>query len=149
MIIDNAFLDQLTAKAQTSPRKRMHYDLRDDTADTSMRMLNALEPGTVIPIHRHNDTSEEIVVLRGEVEEVLFDDKGNEVECYHLTAGGDIMACRVPMGQYHTCRSLKSGSVIIEFKRGMYNPETTEDYFVAEDMKLGGTKQEKPDTNLS
>lgn len=133
MVIDKAFLDQLTDAAKASPRKRMHYDLRDDENDLSMRMLNAMEPETVIPIHRHNETTEEIVVLRGEVEEILYDDKGNEVERYHLTAGGDVMACRVPMGQYHTCRSLKSGSVIIEFKRGMYDPETTEDLFMAED----------------
>lgn len=128
MIIDNAFLDRLTAQAQASPRKRMHYDLRDDPADTSMRMLNAMEPGTEIPIHRHNDTSEEIVVLRGAVEEVFYDDQGNETERYRLEAGGDAMACHVPIGQYHTCRSLKSGSVIMEFKRGMYDPKRTEDF---------------------
>lgn len=133
MVIDKAFLDRLTEEAKASPRKRMHYDLRDDENDLSMRMLNAMEPETVIPIHRHNETTEEIVVLRGEVEEILYDDQGNEVERYHLKAGGDAMACRVPIGQYHTCRSLKSGTVIIEFKRGMYDPETTEDLFVAED----------------
>lgn len=128
MVIDKAFLDRLTEEAKASPRKRMHYDLRDDENDLSMRMLNAMEPETVIPIHRHNATTEEIVVLRGEVEEILYDDQGNEVERYHLKAGGDAMACRVPIGQYHTCRSLKSGTVIIEFKRGMYDPATTEDF---------------------
>jgi cupin fold WbuC family metalloprotein len=128
MVIDKAFLDRLTEEAKASPRKRMHYDLRDDENDLSMRMLNAMEPETVIPIHRHNETTEEIVVLRGEVEEILYDDQGNEVERYHLKAGGDAMACRVPIGQYHTCRSLKSGTVIIEFKRGMYDPATTEDF---------------------
>ena len=128
MVIDKAFLDRLTEEAKASPRKRMHYDLRDDENDLSMRMLNAMEPETVIPIHRHNATTEEIVVLRGEVEEILYDDQGNELEHYFLKAGGDAMACRVPIGQYHTCRSLKSGTVIIEFKRGMYDPATTEDF---------------------
>lgn len=128
MVIDKVFLDRLTEEAKASPRKRMHYDLRDDENDLSMRMLNAMEPETVIPIHRHNATTEEIVVLRGEVEEILYDDQGNEVDRYHLKAGGDAMACRVPIGQYHTCRSLKSGTVIIEFKRGMYDPATTEDF---------------------
>ena len=128
MVIDKVFLDRLTEKAKASPRKRMHYDLRDDENDLSMRMLNAMEPETVIPIHRHNETTEEIVVLRGEVEEILYDDQGNEQEHYYLKAGGDAMACRVPIGQYHTCRSLKSGTVIIEFKRGMYDPSTTEDF---------------------
>lgn len=128
MVIDKVFLDRLTEEAKASPRKRMHYDLRDDENDLSMRMLNAMEPETVIPIHRHNETTEEIVVLRGEVEEILYDDQGNEQEHYCLKAGGDAMACRVPIGQYHTCRSLKSGTVIIEFKRGMYDPVTTEDF---------------------
>lgn len=128
MVIDKDFLDRLTEEAKASPRKRMHYDLRDDENDLSMRMLNAMEPETVIPIHRHNETTEEIVVLRGEVEEILYDDQGNEQEHYYLKAGGDAMACRVPIGQYHTCRSLKSGTVIIEFKRGMYDPATTEDF---------------------
>ena len=128
MVIDKAFLDQLTDAAKASPRKRMHYDLRDDENDLSMRMLNALEPETVIPIHRHNETSEDVIVLRGEVEEIFYDDQGNEVGRYRLKPGGDMMACRVPMGQYHTCRSLQSGSVIIEFKRGMYDPATTEDF---------------------
>lgn len=128
MVIDKAFLDRLTEEAKASPRKRMHYDLRDDENDLSMRMLNAMEPETVIPIHRHNETTEEIVVLRGEVEEILYDDQGNEQEHYYLKAGSDAMACRVPIGQYHTCRSLKSGTVIIEFKRGMYDPATTEDF---------------------
>ena len=129
LLSDEAFLDALTEKAKTSERLRMHYDLRDTSADQSMRMLNALEPGTIVPIHRHNDTSEEVVCIRGCVEEILYDDNGCEVARFRLSPQSGVMHCHVPMGQYHICKSLQSGSVIIEFKNGKYNPRETEDIF--------------------
>ena len=129
LLSDEAFLDALTEKAKASERLRMHYDLRDSAEEQSMRMLNALEPGTVIPIHRHNDTSEEVICIRGCVEEVLYDDSGEETARLRLSPRSGVIHCRVPMGQFHTCQSLESGSVIIEFKAGKYNPRTTEDIF--------------------
>jgi len=126
MLLDNTLFDELTAQARLNPRLRQHYDLRDSADDTSMRMLNALEPGTVIPVHRHT-TSEDVVCLRGAVEEVLFDDAGEEVQRFRLVAGSEVIAVHVPMGVYHTCQSLMSGSVILEFKNGKYDPETTEE----------------------
>lgn len=128
MTIDKLFLDKLTQEAQASPRKRMHYDLRDSENDESQRMLNAIEPGTVIPIHRHTMTSEDVIVLRGRAEEVFYDDKGNETGRCLLVPGSDTPAIHVPMGQYHTCRSLELGTVIIEFKNTKYDPETTEEF---------------------
>ena len=127
MKIDQALLNRLTEQAKASPRKRQHFDLRDSPEEPCMRMLNALEPETVIPIHRHRETSEEVVVLRGVVEEVLYNDVGEEVERYRLEPGSECMACKVPIGMYHTCRSLQSGSVILEFKQGMYDPVSTEE----------------------
>ena len=127
MIIDQEFLDKLSVEAGQSPRKRVHYDLRDTAEEGSMRMLNAVEPGTVIPIHRHLETSEEVIILRGEVEEVFYNPQGEETERFHLIAGGDAVAIHVPIGQYHTCRSLQPGSVIMEFKNGRYDPQTTDD----------------------
>ena len=118
----------LTAQAQSSPRLRMHYDLRDSVDDESQRMLNAIEPGTVIPVHRHTGTSEDVVVLRGRAEELFFDGQGNETGHWLLVPGSDTPAIHVPRGQYHTCRSLESGTVIIEFKNTKYDPETTEDF---------------------
>ena len=72
--IDSTLLDSLTSQAQASPRKRMNYDLRNSSEDTSQRMLNAIEPDSVIPIHRHKKTSETVVVLRGRVIEDFYDD---------------------------------------------------------------------------
>ena len=132
MEIDGRLLDQLTERAKASPRHRMHYDLRDSEEEMSMRMLNAIEPDTIIPIHRHVGTSEDVIVLRGEAVEVLYDEHGHEVSRCHLMAGSECVACHVPKGQYHTCRSLCSGTVIFEFKTGRYNPETTEDLLVKE-----------------
>lgn len=128
MVIDSVLLDMLTGAAKESPRLRMHYDLRDSDADGSMRMLNALEPGTVIPVHRHRETSEDVICIRGCVEEVLYDECGVEVERVRLSPNSGVMQCHVPVGQFHTCRSLESGSVIMEFKNGKYNPATTEDF---------------------
>lgn len=128
MLIDKELLDNLTFQAKASPRLRMNYDLRDSKEDESQRMLNAIEPGTVIPIHRHTGTSEDVVILRGKAEEVFFDERGNELGRWLLLPGGDIPAIHVPIGQYHTCQSLESGTVIIEFKNTKYDPVTTEDF---------------------
>ena len=110
----------------------MHYDLRDSVEDGCQRMLNAIEPGTVIGVHRHTGTSETVAVLRGTAEEVFFDDRGNETGRFRLTPGGlapgTHAAIQIPMGQYHTLRSLESGTVIIEFKNGKYDPEGTEEF---------------------
>lgn len=128
MLIDNTFLNNLTAQAKSSPRLRMIYDLRDSPEDDSQRIINAIEPGSDVPIHRHVFTSEDVIVLRGKAVEVFFDNDGKESERFLLVPGSDSPALHIPKGQYHTCRSLESGTVIIEFKNTRYNPETTEDY---------------------
>ena len=127
MIIDRNLLDSLTQKAKASPRLRMNLDLRDSADDQSQRMLNAIEPGTEVPVHRHPQTSEEVVVLRGKAQEVFFDEQGNETDRWLLIPGGDVPAIHVPAGQFHTCRSLESGTVILEFKNGRYSAEGTEE----------------------
>ena len=113
----------LLGQAAASERKRMHYDLRTSPEEGSMRMLNALQPDPKIPLHRHNDTSESVFVLKGIVEEVLFDNQGNELERVRLTVGE---GCQVSKAQYHTAIAIVP-SVIVEFKDGMYDPDTTED----------------------
>ena len=139
MKIDNTLLDNLTAQAQASPRLRMNMDLRNSAADTSQRMLNAIEPGSVVPIHRHRKTSETVVVLRGRVVEEYYSSEGLVEASYELAASGDArsesgmteresgmteVACalNIPPGQWHTLRALESGTVILEMKDGAYEP---------------------------
>lgn len=127
MNIDQQLLDDLTAQAQASPRLRMNMDLRDSSEDQSQRMLNALEPGTVLPIHRHRKTSETVAILRGRAVQYLYDDDGKETGSVLLEAGGEIPAMQVEMGQWHRLESLESGTVIVEFKNGAYEPIGPED----------------------
>ena len=128
VIIDNTLLDNLTAQAKASPRLRMNYDLRNSSADTSQRMLNAIEPGSVVPIHRHKKTSETVVVLRGRVVEEFYDEL--ERTCcatYEVSPSGPVHALNIPAGVWHTLRSLESGTVILEVKDGAYEPIGEED----------------------
>jgi cupin fold WbuC family metalloprotein len=106
----------------------MNYDLRTSDADTSQRMLNAIEPGSVVPIHRHQKTSETFVVLRGRVVEEFYDEL--EMTCsatYEVSAGGPICAMNIPAGQWHRLECLESGTVILEMKDGAYEPIGPED----------------------
>ena len=120
MIIDQHILDELTAQAKASPRLRMNLDLRNSPADKSQRMLNALEPGTVLPIHRHRDTSETVVCVRGHCEEYFFDVSGTRIAVVDLVPGGNIL--NIPAGAWHSLRSLESGTVVLECKDGPWEP---------------------------
>ena len=127
MLIDTNLLDVLTAQAKASPRLRMNLDLRNSPADQSQRMLNALEPGTVMPIHRHRHTSETVVVSRGKVKWLYYNDKGELTDTILVEAGGDIFGLSVPMGQWHSLECLESGSVILECKDGAWEAMREED----------------------
>ena len=121
--IDNILLDSLTEQAKASPRLRMNYDLRNSSEDTSQRMLNAIEPGSEVPIHRHQKTSETVVVLRGRVIEEFYDELERRCEAiYEISPSGPTLALNIPAGQWHTLRSLESGTVILEVKDGKYEP---------------------------
>ena len=122
MLIDSLLLDKLTAQAKESPRLRMNLDLRNSDADSSQRMLNAIEPGSVVPIHRHQKTSETVVVLRGRVVEEYYSSDGAVEASYELSAGGPVCALNIPSGQWHTLRALESGTVILEMKDGPFEP---------------------------
>ena len=128
MIIDTLLLDELTAQAKASPRLRMNLDLRNSDADSSQRMLNAIEPGSVVPIHRHQKTSETLVVLRGRLVEEYYSSQGELVATFELAAGtesaGKAVACalNIPAGQWHTVRAIESGTIILEMKDGAYEP---------------------------
>lgn len=126
--IDTILLDSLTEQAKASLRLRMNYDLRNSSADTSQRMLNAIEPKSEIPIHRHQKTSETVVVLRGRIIEEFYDDLECRCEAtYELSPSGPICALNIPAGQWHTLRSLESGTVILAIKDGAYEQIGPED----------------------
>ena len=127
MIISQEILDELTASAKASPRLRMNMDLRNSSADQSQRMLNALEPGTVMPIHRHRTSSETVVIIRGKIQWVFYDDDGNETERVTLDANGDLRMLNVERDRWHSLVCLESGSVLFECKDGPYEPLGDED----------------------
>ena len=123
MKITQAILDDLTAKAKASPRLRMNLDLRNSNEDTSQRMLNAIEPGSPLPIHRHRDTSETVVCLRGRLVEEFYDELERTcTEAIELSPNGSVVALNIPAGQWHTVKALESGTVILEMKNGAYEP---------------------------
>ena len=150
MKIDNILLDKLTAQAKASPRLRMNLDLRNSSEDGSQRMLNAIEPGSVVPIHRHRTTSEVVVMLRGRAVQEYYDDEGRVVASFELRSWGDarsksgmtevesgvtegeamtevVCAMSIPAGQWHKLVALESGTVIFEAKDGPYEPIGEED----------------------
>ena len=140
MVIDNKLLDSLFEQAKSSSRLRMNYDLRTTAADTSQRMLNALQPGTEVPIHRHEETSETVVCLCGRLEEIIYEEvveyvqdetsrtgevmrkqTFKEVERHLLCPAEGVYGMQIPAGTWHTIRVLEP-SVIFEAKDGAFRP---------------------------
>ena len=118
MKIDVSFLEKLTEQAKESPRLRVAYDLRNSADDNSQRMLNVLEPGTIMPIHRHKATSETCVCIRGHFEEYFYDEKGNLTDTIDMVPGGVVL--NIEAGQWHSLKCLESGTVLLEAKDGAY-----------------------------
>lgn len=130
MLINNEFINTLLAQAKESPRLRQHYDLRNSAADTSQRMLNALLPGTEVPIHRHEETAETVVCLMGKLEEVMYeeilqDSSGErtfrEISRQLLSSKEGLYGMQIPAGVWHTVHVIEP-SVIFEAKDGAYMP---------------------------
>lgn len=136
MVITKKILDELTEKAKASPRLRMNLDLRDSDTDGSQRMLNAIEPGSVLPIHRHQKSSETMVCLKGKLRVEYYDEfsrpSGNErpeverericTDSFIIEPNGTNVAVSIPIGQWHTVHALESGTCILEMKNGAYEP---------------------------
>ena len=127
MKLDKQLLDRLSKEARVNPRLRVSYDLRNSDKDKSQRILNALHPKTVLPIHRHQSTNETLVVLRGAILQKLYDDNGKLLESFVLKAGGDFLAIQIPAGQFHSLECIEEGTVIFEAKDGVYKPIQQED----------------------
>ena len=123
MVINQSLLNQLTEQAKASPRLRMNYDLRNSEDDGSQRMLNAIEPGSPECIHRHQQTSETVVCLRGKVVEEFYDELERIcTDSIVLTPNGPNVAVNIPAGQWHSIRAVESGSVVLAVKDGAWEP---------------------------
>lgn len=127
MEINKDLLDNLFEQAKENPRLRQNLDLRTSSADTSQRMLNALQPGTVVPIHRHPQSTESVFLLCGKIVEVICDENGNEIERIHLDPSVGNYGCVVPQGAWHTVEVLEP-SVIYEAKDGKYGEDGSETF---------------------
>ena len=130
MVITQEILDELTAKAKENPRLRCNLDLRNSADDHSQRMLNALEPGTILPIHRHKETSETCVCIRGHFEEYFYDDNGNLTETIDMVPGGVVL--NIEKGQWHSLKCLESGTVLFEAKDGLYQSLAPDEIYVTQ-----------------
>lgn len=127
-LIYESLLDSVSAQAKASPRLRMNYNFHQSLDDKCHRFLNAVEPGTEVPIHRHRNTSETVVCLRGKLVEEYYDDLERMcTESIVLTPNGQTVALNIPAGQWHTVKALESGTVILEVKDGKYEPIGEED----------------------
>ena len=120
MVVDKKILDDLTSKAKASERLRCNLDLRNSAGDNSQRMLNALEPGTIMPIHRHKGSSETCVCVRGHFEEYFYDSEGRLTDTVDMVSGGVVL--NIEAGQWHSLKCLESGTILLEAKDGAYRP---------------------------
>lgn len=130
MEINKELIDSLFAKAEASERKRMNYDLRTNSNDGGQRMLNAMLTETIVPIHRHPMSNENVLLLIGKLDEVIYDDNGVEIERIHLDSSVGNFGCVISQGAWHTVEVLEP-SVIYEAKDGKYGEdgsETLEEY---------------------
>ena len=114
MVIDIALLDKVSEQAKASPRLRMNYNFHQSLDDKCHRMLNAIEPGTEIPIHRHPDKDESFVVLRGKVRSTTYKEDGTVIESVVLSQEDGLYGVDIPKGVWHKLESLESGSVVFE-----------------------------------
>ena len=127
MEINKDLFDNLFEQAKETPRLRQNLDLRTSSVDTSQRMLNALLPGTVVPIHRHPQSTENVFLLCGKIVEIICDENGNEIERIHLDPSVGNYGCVVPQGAWHTIEILEP-SVIYEAKDGKYGEDGSETF---------------------
>lgn len=126
MKIDDELMENLLVQAMESPRLRMSLDLRTSPDDQSQRILNALLPGTVLPIHRHKASAETVILLKGNMDEIFYDEEGRETGRVHLNQKEGCHGAQIPQGAWHSIE-VHEPSVIMEAKDGAYQPLTPED----------------------
>lgn len=126
-LLNTELLDEITSQAKKNERLRMNYNLHQSLDDKTQRLFNALEPGTIIPIHRHVHTDETYILIRGKIEVVFYDENSNITEQFTLDIQSGNFGIQVPKGEWHAVKVLESGTVIFEVKEGPYMPLTEDD----------------------
>ena len=126
MIIDNNLLDRISSQAHETPRLRMNYNFHQSLEDKCHRMLNAIEPGADIPVHRHPTKDESFVVIRGMIRSTTYNDDGSVIESVVLSQENGLYGVDIPKGVWHKLESLESGSVVFECKEGPFVPHEVE-----------------------
>lgn len=132
MLIDKKLLDEVTERAKASERLRMNYNLHDSLEAKAQRLLNALEPGTLLPVHRHRHTAETYIVLRGCIRVLFYNDEGALTDVFRVSGPDRVYGVHIPAGQWHTLEVMESGTVIFEVKDGPYAPLKPEDIMISE-----------------
>ena len=132
MLLNHQLLEEITEQARQTPRLRMNYNLHDSLDAKAQRLFNAMEPGTVLPVHRHRNTSETYILIRGAIRVLLYDDNKTLISSYEISDKNDNFGFHIPKGQWHTLKVLESGTVIFEVKEGPYAPLSDEDILVIE-----------------
>ena len=135
MTINQELLDKLFEEAKDNSRLRTNLDLRTSTEDGSQRMLNAMLPGTEVAIHRHPMSNENVILIKGRMDEVLYEEVVyedgkvtlKESERFHLCPEEGVYGCQVPKGVWHTVEVLEP-SVIYEGKDGKYGADGSETF---------------------
>ena len=126
-LLNTELLDEITAQAKNSERLRMNYNLHQSFDAKAQRLFNALEPGTILPVHRHKETDETYILVRGKLAVIFYYEKSNISEKYILDTQTGNFGVHVPKGQWHTVEVLESGTVIFEVKDGPYAPLANDD----------------------
>ena len=121
-VIDNDLIDSVVAQAKESPRLRMNYNFHESLDDKCHRLLNALEPGTVVPVHRHPTKDESFVILRGKIRVNTYNDAGEVTESVVLSPADGKYGVDIAKNVWHGVECLESGSVIFEVKEGPFVP---------------------------
>ena len=126
-LIDKTLLDSVTTLAKQNPRLRMNYNFHQDLGEKVQRLLNAMEPGTVLPVHRHPYTDETYIILRGKLDVHAYNDKKELIATYRLDPREGKYGISMPAGSWHNVEVLESGTVIFELKEGPYAPLEKDD----------------------
>lgn len=127
MLLDEKLLSGVIMEAKSSDRLRKNYCLHDSLDSKVQRMFNAMEPGTIVPIQRHPNVAETIIMVKGSMKIFIYDNEKNVIENHILSHENGIYGYHIPCGVWHSVEVLEGGTVMFEVKEGPYAPLSKED----------------------